>query len=264
MKIKLIALAVAALVSGAANAAIDSGSSSGNGALLFTAWDANSSYTLNTGFTIDSFGAAATAGTLNYSFTDALLTNWLSGTTGAVNWTIFANDQVGAQRSINTTDGSNAGVTLGNGPARAATNNNSLYVDNLLNTGPFSTAGVIEAVSTNPGGTAQSAYTGSSSLVNGGSGYAYNFNSNGSLANDSYATGLGVISINTSNAIATTKSVYAAYASAGTAVHAWVGADKTFNIGTVAAVPEADSLAMLLAGMGLVGSIARRRNRKTA
>jgi hypothetical protein len=107
-------------------------------------------------------------------------------------------------------------------------------------------------------------YTGLSSMAFGESGYVLDFNSNGTLANNTAASGLSVINITSSGALASTFSVYNPYLSSGNAVTAWVAADKSFNIGSVAAVPEADSLAMLLAGMGLVGSIARRRNRKTA
>jgi hypothetical protein len=258
MKIKLIALAVAALVSGVANAnIIDDGAGSGNGGLLFAIWDANSSFAVNTGMTIDSLNAAVTAGT-GYNFTDSAFTNWLSTATGPVAWTIFANDQLGAQRAITTTDGSNAGVTMTNGDLRATNATNSTFI-NTLNTGAFAVAGVTESVAL--AGTA--AYVGDSALsILGSGGYAYNFNSNGTLANNSYATGMGVISANAING-GTTKSIYAPLTYAGAAAHAWV-AGNTFTIGNVAAVPEADSLAMLLAGMGLVGSIARRRNRKTA
>ncbi len=259
MKIKLIALAVAALVSGVANAnIIDNGTASGNGNVLFTIWDSNSSFALNTGLTIDSLGAAVTSGA-GYHFTDSVLSSWLSTSSGPVAWTIFANDQFGAQRGITTTDGSNAGVTLTNGNARGANLNNSLFIDNNLNLGAFGAAGVTESIVPS----SSAAYTGASSLGFGQIGYVYNFNSNGSLANSDYATGLGVISINTPNAT-TAKSTYVSLASSGTPAHAWMAADGSFNIGTVAAVPEADSLAMLLAGMGLVGSIVRRRNRKTA
>lgn len=264
MKIKLIALAVAALVSGAANAAIDSGVVSGNGNLLFTAWDDQSSYTMNTGYTIDSFNAAVTAGTMSYSFTGALLSNWLltAGTpVQSVQWTLFAGDAKSPFRTITTSDNSNAGVTLNNANAKSTDVINGAFIDTGLNLGgPFATAGVTEAVSL--AGTA--AYTGASSLAYGLSGYGLNFNSNGTLANNTAATGLSVISITATNGLANTFSVYTPYTTAGAPVTAWLAADKSFHIGAVAAVPEADSLAMLLAGMGLVGSIVRRRNRKTA
>jgi hypothetical protein len=258
MKIKLIALAVAALVSGAANAdVIDQGATTGNGQILFAIWDATSSFAVNTGVTIDGL-ATSLAGGVGYSFSNSALTNWLSTATGPVSWTMFANDQLGAQRGLTTTDGSNAGVTLNNSTARAANGFNSAFIESSLNTGDFAAAGVTQAVAA----ASSSQYIGGSSLVFGGIGYAYNFNSNGTLANSDYASGLNVISVNTANATVAGKSVYAQVGAP--AAHAWMAADKSFNIGAVAAVPEADSLAMLLAGMGLVGTIARRRNRKTA
>ncbi|WP_342617528.1 PEP-CTERM sorting domain-containing protein [Rhodoferax sp. GW822-FHT02A01] len=257
MKIKLIALAVAALVSGVANAnIIDDGSTSGNGGLLFAAWDGQTSFALNTGLTIDSLIAAVSSGT-GYSFTDSAWTNWLSTANAAnVTWTIFANDQFGAQRGITTTDGSNAGVTITNGNARIANVARSLFINEQLNLGAFAAAGVTESIVP----VSSAAYPGNSSLGNGNAGYGYNFNSNGTLANSDYASGLGVISINTPNAT-TAKSTYASLSYNGTAAHAWISSNGTFSIGTVAAVPEPETLAMLLAGIGMIGSIARRRNR---
>ena len=213
---------------------------------------------LNTGVTMDGLAALVSNGGAGYSFTDSALTNWLAtANTATVAWTIFANDQFGAQRGLTTTNGSNGTTTLTNGLARAANGNNSAWIDLNLNLAAFNTAGVTEQVAANT----SAAYIGASSLALGQTGYGYNFNSNGSLANSDYAAGMNVISINTPNAT-TAKSTYAVVGTP-VAAHAWM-AGNTFNIGTVAAVPEADSLAMLLAGMGLVGSIARRRARKTA
>lgn len=258
MKIKLIALAAAALVAGAANAnIIDGGSTSGNGGLLFAAWDGQTSFALNTGLTIDSLIAAVSSGT-GYSFTDSAWTNWLStANTANVTWTIFANDQLGAQRGITTTDGSNAGVTMNNPNARAANSARSFFIDQQLNLGAFGTAGVTESIVS----VSSAAYPGTSALGFGNDGYSYNFNSNGSLSNSDYASGLGVISINTANGLASGKATYASLSYNGTAAHAWIDSTGTFNIGTVAAVPEPESIAMLLAGIGMIGSIARRRNR---
>jgi hypothetical protein len=81
----------------------------------------------------------------------------------------------------------------------------------------------------------------------------------GTAANNSFASGLAFIreaALGTGTAAATQTpyiNTEVAYISG-----------NTFSIGQVAAVPEADSLAMLLAGLGLVGTIVTRRNRKTA
>jgi PEP-CTERM motif len=258
MKLKLIALAVAALVSGAANAAIDNGVA-GNGNVIFTAWDTTSSYTLNTGYTVDSFNAAVTAG-INYSFSDALLTSWLSTAAVDAKWTMIGLDFKTPFRTVTTSDGSNAG-TMNSSTAKSVGTANSLFINDGLNLGgPFSTVGVIDAVSL--AGTAS--YTGLSSLAFGESGYVLNFNSNGTLANNTAATGLSVINIGSSGALTSTFSVYTPFASSGAPVTAWVAADKSFNIGSVTAVPEPESLAMLLAGMGVVGTMAARRRRFTA
>lgn len=258
MKIKLIALAVAALVSGAANAdIIDGGATSGNGGLLFAAWDGNTSFALNTGLTIDSLASTITSNLSGYTLSSAAWTNWLSTANAAtVSFVIFANDQLGAQRGITTTDGNYVGGNMTNGNARVANASRTSFISNKYNLGDFSTAGVVSAVKPS----SDAAYVGSSALAFGQSGYAYNFNSNGSLANNSYATGMGVISINTPNAT-TAASTYAVVGSGVIPARAWIGADQTFHIAAVTAVPEPETLAMLLAGIGMIGSIARRRNR---
>lgn len=250
MKIKLIALAVAALVSGAANAAIDPGFQSGNGNLIFTAWDDSSSYTLNTGYTIDSFQAALAANpNFHFSFTSALLTNWLSTAVGA-SYNVYAGDTVGAVRVITTT-ANDAEGTLSNQDAKAIAVTGANFINSSLNIGgPFASASVIEAVSTQD----QGAYTGGSGIAN----YGSNFTNTGSITGNSSDV-LSLIRIDAPNASATTASTSFAYA--GTTAYLSNG---TFNLASVAAVPEPETLAMLLAGIGLVGSIARRRNRNAA
>ena len=256
MKIKLIALAVAALVSGAAQAdIIDQGQASGNGTVLFAIWDAASSFAVNTKVTMDGLSSLVGNGGVGFSYTSSGLSNWLSTADAAtVTWTVFANDQFGLQyRSLTTSDGLNEG-TASNSSARGAASVRSGFIQEFLNGGAFADAGVTE--STALFGTA--AYIGESTLAGG----LYNFGSTGTLANSDYTTGMQVISVNTANNLNTGRS---AYVTVGTPVAARAYmAGNTFNIGAVAAVPEADSLAMLLAGMGLVGTIARRRNRKTA
>jgi hypothetical protein len=265
MKIKLIALAVAALVSGGANATIDSGLTSGNGNVIFTVWDSVSSYTLNTGLNFTTFQSAISASTLGTdlytsSNTSTGLATWLSTAKAAeVTWTIFATDLVPGYRTLTTSDTGATGVKMSNDQVSAMNTPGALFINDVLNAGPFAGTNV-DAVSL----ASSPAYTGNSSFTFGNPAYAANFNSNGTLANNTAATGLSVIRIDAATAAASGTSTYFQYNKTGAPVVAYLGADQVFHIGTVAAVPEADSLAMLLAGVGLVGTIARRRKLKTA
>jgi hypothetical protein len=89
----------------------------------------------------------------------------------------------------------------------------------------------------------------------------------GTVANNSYATGLGFLRVD-GLAFGSANSTYTPFVQNGVAVAAWLDTSatataNTFNL-AVAAVPEPETYAMLLAGLGLMGAIARRRNKKSA
>jgi hypothetical protein len=265
MKLKFIALAVAALVSGGANATIDSGLVSGNGNVLFTAWDNASSYTLNTGLNFTTFQSAITASTLGNDLytstnTSAGLASWLSTATAAdVKWTIYATDTVGANRVLTTSDTGATGVKMFGDQVSPLATSGALFINDVLNVGPFAGSNV-DAVSLS----SSPAYTGNSSFTFGNPAYAANFNSNGTLSNNTAATGLSVIRVDVANVSAATQSTYFQYNKTLSPVVAFIGADQAFHIASVAAVPEPESLAMLLAGIGVIGTMAARRRRIAA
>jgi len=251
MKIKLIALAVAALVSGAANASIDAGNVSGNGNVIFSAWDNNTSYVLNTGMTISSFEAAVASG-IHYSFSSTALTNWLSTASGA-SFSVFAADSVGTDRLITTTDFSNT-TAENNSTIHAITVQGGTFIGEL-NKAAFATAGVVEGVTAS---NALPSYVGSS-VLNNFSG-APQFNNFGSITGNNSDVSMGLMEATT---VDYSTGKLATYNSFGAGINASL-VNGTFKIDSVAAVPEPESLAMLLAGMGLIGSIVRRRNRTAA
>ncbi len=76
----------------------------------------------------------------------------------------------------------------------------------------------------------------------------------GTLANNSYATGLGMMLVT----YAGTTGTFSPMFDEGFAVNAWIDGGNL----QVAAVPEPGVYAMLLAGLGLMGAIARRRQNK--
>jgi hypothetical protein len=268
MKLKLIALAVAALVSGGANATIDAGNT-GNGNVLFTAWDSASSYTLNTGLNFTTFQSAITASTLGSDlYTSTTTTNagglglasWLATAIASeVKWTIFATDMVAGYRTLTTSDTGATGPKMANDQVSALNTAGNLFIDQVFNVGPFAGTNV-DAISA----ASSAAYTGNSGFAFGNPAYAANFNSNGSLANSTAATGLSVIRVDAATTAASGTSTYFQYNKTLSPVVAFIGADQAFHIASVAAVPEPESLAMLLAGMGVIGTMAVRRRRFSA
>lgn len=249
MKFSLKTLAAAVVMAAAAtgaNAAIDNGAG-GNGDLFFNVWDASGSYTRDLGYSIDSFQATlSAAGNINLSWTaDATFTSFLAGVSdvNALKWNIVAVDKSGANRLLETY------TTL---PSPKKTNDVTRTAAN--NTQSFATAvnGVIGAADSVAVGSSSAAWAGKSAFKDTAGGYLF-FSNAGTVANNSYASGLGFMRIDAaSTGVAT--SVYTPYVDGQSVKAYWDG--STLN---VAAVPEPESYAMLLAGLGMIGFVARRR-----
>ncbi|MDM7948581.1 FxDxF family PEP-CTERM protein [Hydrogenophaga sp.] len=252
MKLKLIAAAAVLAASGAANAAIDLGAQ-GNGDLFFSIWDGANSYTRDLGITLDGFEAALAApGGLSFAVAaDALFTSYLStANLASAAWNIVASDASGARRSIYTYSTLPA-TTVNAGDFRNAIGNAgaiALRVNEGL--APGADSGVFAAGTT--------AYAGNFSFGN-TIGGLLNFGIAGSAANNSYASGMNLVRVN-GNPSGTAPTVYTPYADEGFAVRAYL--DSASGNLTIAAVPEPETYAMLLAGLGLMGAIARRRRNK--
>jgi hypothetical protein len=249
MKLKLIALA-AMLAAGSAQAAIDNGAS-GNGELFFNIWDANGSYTRSLETTIDAFQTTlAAGGAIDLSWAaDSTFTGYLASVadTSLLKWNIMATDTSGARRLLTT-------YSL---PEAATKNKNDVIRTAALNTQTFVTSvnGVLagaDSVAVNNG---SAAWAGKTVFKDSVGGYL-NFSNAGTLANDSYASGLGFMRID-ALASGVLASQYNEYLDGAVAVNAYLGADNTLHI--AAAVPEASTYGMMLAGLGLVGFMARRR-----
>jgi hypothetical protein len=256
MKLKLIAAAAVLAASGAANAAIDTGAT-GNGDLVFSIWDSASSYTRDLGITLDGFEAALAApGGLSFAVAaDALFTSFLSTANLAeATWNLVAQDASGARRSIYTYT-SLPGTTINAGDNRSAVGNAQTYFNNV-NVGALNASGADSAVfaAGSPGyAAAPQAFFGVS-MNN-----LLNFSTGGTVSNNSYASGLNLLRVN-GNPSGTAATVYTPYADEGFAVRAYL--DSASGNLTIAAVPEPETYAMLLAGLGLMGAIARRRRNK--
>jgi PEP-CTERM motif len=253
-KLKVVAAAALLAVSGLSNAAIDNGAG-GNGSLFFSAWDGARSYTRDLGLRIDSFEAALAApGGLNFSLaSDALFTSYLTtANLGSLAWNIVAADSNGARRNIATY------TTLPGTRIQADVNRNvagaiagfANSVNNATGTGLVATGG--NSATANIGAPAYAgAFAFGSTLAN-----FLNFSSAGSTANNTYATGLNLLRIN-GGATGIAATTYTPYADEGFAARAYLNGGNL----TISAVPEPETYAMLLAGLGLMGAIARRRRK---
>lgn len=264
MKLKMIALAAVMAVSGAANATlIDLGNNANtayNGSLVFSVWDATGSYSLDlspsiattaaTGIDgINTVVADVTAlGSVSFA-ADSALSSWLAAanTAGlAVQWNVNALGAVATSitnKELLTT--ANV-VTL---PAALANNKSVVAggsivaIDTGLNSSGISAANELVVTAT----TAAAGYAN----------YLNSTNFNGSLsfsdaANLGQSMGLAMVGYKGTGTAASTYAM--------TNLTASVDASGNLTLSTpVAAVPEADTYAMLLAGLGVMGAIVRRR-----
>lgn len=250
MKLKLIALA-AMLATGSANAAIDNGAG-GNGELFFNIWDANGSYTRDLNVSIDAFQTTlAQGGFIDMSWTaDSTFTSFLGSVVnaGALQWNIMATDTVGARRLLTTYTAPEPVTTKTSDVIRTAAGATQTFINNVN----VELAGADSVAVT----AASAAWAGKASFGD-NAGTMLNFSNAGTLVNNSYASGLGFMRID-AGGFGILPSVYNEYMDGSLAVNAWIGADNTLHL-AAAPVPEADTYALMLAGLGLVGFIARRR-----
>jgi len=270
MKLKLIAAAVLALVAIApAHAKIDDGMNSGNGELFLSIWDNNGtaeianddrSYTLDLGTRLSEFASALTtpvevARDATYMLTfgpDATLTSWLAASNDLTNvrWNVAGFDGSGTRRAAMTVSdafvGSNQtypqfrlwpGSSAVHLAAANALGNNT---DNAINVSHTAT------------GANGNAYSG---------GIAYGDNvggrtdfSNAGGLDDSLDFWMFYEHASTSN---TTAKVRQFQLHDDTA-HVWTLASNG-TLTYAAPIPEAETYALMLAGLGLVGFMARRR-----
>lgn len=262
MKFSLKTLAAAVVMAAAATGAqadIVTGSA-GNGELFFNIWDANGSYTRGLNVQVNAFETGlGAAGNVDMMWaSDSLLNTWLaSADVSTLKWNIFATDTQGANRLLTTYTAPEMAVTKANDVIRTAGSN--------INTFLGSVNGVAENV---PGASiavnaASSAYAGKTTIdgVFGETVFGkLNFVAAGTLDNNSYSSGLGFMRID-ALASGTLKSTYNEYMEGSTAVNVWLDSANTLHIGAVAAVPEPSEYAMLLAGLGMIGFMARRNKR---
>ncbi|MBL8415625.1 MAG: PEP-CTERM sorting domain-containing protein [Propionivibrio sp.] len=259
--LKTLAAAVAmASAAGGASAAIDNGAG-GNGELFFNIWDANGSYSRDLNISIDSFESLIAApGDFHLTFNaDTLLGNFFTGSsaagtrTGAFKFNLVANDNSGARRLLSSFTEPAPLTTNTSTTIRTGTSATSTHIG-FIN----SAMGANDSVAVN---NSSSAWTGKAAFKDTVGG-AINFSNAGGVTNNTFASGLSFMRIDAAST-GSSASIYNQYLDIGafgnSEVHVYFDANKALHIQSIAVVPEPESYAMLLAGLGMLGFMARRR-----
>jgi len=275
MKLKMIVAALAFAASGSANALIVDGSG-GNGELFMTVLDSVGlkSYTLDMNLTMNDF-LAGVAANQSYSYAaDANMTSFLAGVSSLSNLTfaIAAMDASGAtatdyHRYITTSTNIVPGNTLTNQITNTSLKNLGTSGAQLLGDTNTLIGTANSVIVTDPGAVA---YAGSALWGTNWGGRA-NFNAVGMIG-DGIVTaeadlGMYFLRQTTGATVAnpalnqgTKASIYEALNGGnGFQYFADLSTDGNLNIAYAAPIPEADTYALMLAGLGLVGFMVRRR-----
>lgn len=259
MKLQHIAAAAMLAATGMASAApIDRGINSAitvGGDFFFNIFDTAGSYTTNLNIRQFEF-IAGVAAPGNYSFlrdlnADSLFRSFISTANLAeLQWNVLAVESIG-NRTLHQTYSSELPAT-----GQTATNGRSmvLAVQNFIGRVNDGMApGGNSAVFDNT----QAGYAGNLGCNN--TAATQQFNNCGTLANNSYSTGLG-LAVENYAGTGTARGTIVPVVDNNLPVNVWL--DANYNLNMVAEVPEPETYAMLLAGLGLMGAVARRRQNK--
>lgn len=274
MKFQLKALAAALALSAVAvpaQAAVDM-TATGNGSLILTVLDkvANVSAAFDLGKNYLDFNQVAAAGAVSTATASGTSFSWdLAGNADySAAWTSF----LGAANLTNVTYAITAGDNLGAGAGSrgyVSTLNGPLtaLVGSAVITavGNFDTYVANQSAAFAPGSTMLTAANGAGFAVPATTFYNGNKNNNtGSVAVGAIGTSLGVVQVTTgaSSFVNATSTVFGNGAQFSLASNGALS--YTTNPIVTPPVPEADTWAMMMVGLGLMGFMARRRNRNQA
>jgi hypothetical protein len=255
-KLKAVVAAIALAASMSANAAMTN-NISGDSSLILTLLDNtnNISMTVDLGFSNSSFDRNGNASwnIAGGDYSAAWDTYWTTATAATTQWAVVSGDKL-VPSQVFTTMSTLAATAPSYSQISTATGNFDTYINanNLL--------GNHQAVANG----ASTAAAGNAFAEN-GIAYGTNGTYNGILGDTTGVLGsnLSVYTFSTPAASGLTKAVVAQYAT-GTGFNPYFNMSSNGALtytAAVAAVPEADISAMLLAGLGMMGFIARRRTR---
>ena len=262
MKFQYKALVAALALSTAslsAQAAMDLGST-GNGSFVLSIWNADiGSATFDLGFNYNSFASLVNQGSFDIatgSYADAW--TFISGSSSKPTyWAVFAGDSQGTARTAgaygyyttaNSTDGMSQIASAG--AVSTVVNKMDTYIsaNNIISSGNHGSE-------TNGASTATLTET-----AGAGSANAYGTGKPGSagpIARAEIGQSIEMLHVLSQGTKAPTAEFVAN--AAGTNYTFKLSSAGLLTVGAVTAVPEADSYAMLLAGLGVIGLVARRR-----
>lgn len=274
----LVVAAIAAMaMSGAANARIQDAAGTGGSEFVFSAWDAQAgvgyTFDLNWGATLDTLFGADTAYT---TAANANIANGLADSNGIiydsvltginfadytnVQWNLGAADNIGRNRLMVTLGDTAANLITSNANTKnAVTAFSANYIAPVNGKGTnVGTTIAFDGYANTTAAADGTAYAGAASF---GNTFAGKLNDTTVLMGES--TSLWMLGMNSSSTTGTAGSAagwlnQVKLADGRTVFAKTYLAEDGYHL-QISAVPEADSWAMLLAGLGLMGFIARRR-----
>lgn len=265
MKFQLKALAAAVVLSASslsAQAAMETATSNGNGSFVLSVWNADvGSATFDLGYNYDSFAGLVSQGTFDLTtgnYADAW--SFISAASSAPTyWAIFAGDNVGTARTV----GSRGYFTTANSTDGMSQISATSSVTNVLGNMDIYINAANNVATGNHNSVADGANTSTLTADSGaGSASAYGTGKPGS------AGPRAIAELNQSQQM---LQILTQGTSAPTATFMTnaTGTNYTFTLSSAGLlsvgpnvttpVPEADSYAMLLAGLGVLGLVSRRR-----
>lgn len=276
LKMKLMAAAVALAASAGANAAMDT-MASGNSSLAFIAVDFTGSpisMVMDLGFNLDSFLPAAVASNAGYNVVWNFNTNTktVNGVTqaGDYAWNNALSTFYGTAQNAETKWGVIAGDTMTNGTPGdfriLSTTNTALttiQTQSKANLTQFSLAdSVITQNNILPSHTTNA--EGGSTAVSGTAYLGNNFGTAGKWQNKATFVALAAEGVaqnfyllDTNDGVSSSKALVTPFTNGqNAAAFSYANGVLTYN---VAAVPEPSEYALMLAGLGMIGFMARRR-----